>query len=118
ETHQLGQHHGTGHYRDGAAARLHHLGIALVDGGGDNDDIGLFQILTCMPLEYQRSKFLQTLRYAVTGQVGTADAESKIQQHLGDAAHAGAADTDKMNVLHSMFHDRSPASAGNAIASS
>ena len=46
----------------------------------------------------------QPLCHRIVGEIGAGDGIAQIQQHLGDAAHAGAADADKMDVFDGVFH--------------
>ena len=102
--HQLGQHQRTRHDGNTAAARRRDFGIVLADRGGNDHHIGRAQIVGRMPLAYARAKLRQMPRRMIVGQVRAANAESQIEQHLGDAAHAGTANTDEMHVLDLMLH--------------
>src|SRR3546814_904408 len=48
--------------------------------------------------------------------VGTTDGVPQVQQDLGNAAHSGTANTDKVNALYSMFHAALPATCSQASA--
>ena len=97
QPHQLGQHLGAAHHRQPLRARGDKLRIVGLDGRGDDDDLGAGQILRrvadgdFMPLSRSRL----TLALSVWSEPCTRIAE--IGQHLGDAAHADAADADEMH---------------------
>jgi hypothetical protein len=46
----------------------------------------------------------QTFRVRRFAQIGTGDFELQIAKHLGDAAHANPADTDKMHAPDTITH--------------
>src|SRR4051812_22532900 len=58
----------------------------------------------CMALVDRCTKVLQALGRHIRRQIRTAHFEIKIEQYLGNTTHAGAANTDKMDILDLMFH--------------
>jgi hypothetical protein len=98
EAHQLGEHLGAAHDRQQPLARGLELGIVLLDRGRDDDDTSASPRFSADG----RSKHLDalarsrcTLALSATGRSPARVAE--IVQHLGDAAHADAADADEMH---------------------
>jgi hypothetical protein len=61
-----------------------------------------------MSFEYGRAQIRKPLGHSGTLEVRTGDFIAEVQQYLGDAAHADAADSDEMNVLDFREHDSSP----------
>ena len=46
----------------------------------------------------------QPARDRALPQIAAGDAVALVQQHLGNAAHAGTTDTDKVDVANGVFH--------------
>ena len=61
-----------------------------------------------MPFENNCSKAGQALRNSAGFQIGSRNLVAEIQQHLGDAAHADAADAYEMNLLNFGKHSGVP----------
>src|SRR3954468_20323274 len=57
-----------------------------------------------MALEEFHAQPLQAIGGGRRLEIGTGNAEAEVDQHLGDAGHSDAADTDKMDVLNSAKH--------------
>ena len=105
EAHQFRQHHGARHHRDMCfLAPPSTSGLSSLHRGGHHHDIGPLDMRCRMTLENLRTLLGQAPRGGVIGHIGTADLKAQVDQHFGDAAHAGAADADKMDVFDFMFH--------------
>jgi hypothetical protein len=83
---------------------LDDLRIVVAHGGRTNDDVRLSNVVAAMTFEDFNTHFLEPIRDGGTPQVGTRDAKAEIDQHLGNAGHADAPDTDEMDVLNSAKH--------------
>jgi hypothetical protein len=68
-----------------------------------DDDFGAGDVLRAVSLERWWRPFGQPLGDAPL-QVGAGDLVAEVQQHLGDAAHADAADADEMDALNFCKH--------------
>ena len=51
---------------------------------------------------------LQTLGDCALSHIGTTYLITQIEQHFGYAAHAGATNTDEMNMFNLVFHQPAP----------
>jgi len=76
-----------------------HFGIALVDGRTGDDDFRALDVLGTMAFKDLRTKVCKALGDGRGTEVGSGDAVSEIEDDLGDAAHADAADADKVDAL-------------------
>jgi hypothetical protein len=97
--HQFGQHLGARHHRDAQFARRLHLRVGGRDRAGHHQHVGAFDVRGRVALVDGRPQLPQVARGAAFGQVGSAHGEPLVDQHLGNAAHAGAADTDEVHPL-------------------
>ena len=97
QPHQLGQHLGAAHHRQPLRARGDELRIVGLDGRGDDDDLGAVQILGRVADRDFHALVAQPLDVGAVGLIGALHAIAEIDQHLGDAAHADAADADEMH---------------------
>ena len=104
EAHQLGQHLGAAHDRQQLLARRVQFGIGLLDRGRHDDDFGLAEVLGPVADEALDALFAQALHIGAVGLVGALHAVAEIAQHLGDAAHADAADADEMHQPDRLRH--------------
>ena len=100
QAHEFRQHLGALDDRKLEAMRLGNLGIISGDGRTGHDGLGALDVLRPMALEDLRSQRYQPRRNRRMSQVGAADAVAKGEQHLGNAAHADAADAYEMNALN------------------
>ena len=100
ETHQLRQHFRASHHRHAPLACGAHLGVVLLDRRGHHDHIGLRQVRGGMTFFYGRTQFRQARRSGAGFEIGAAHRVAQIQQYLGDAGHAGAANADEMHGAH------------------
>ena len=91
-------------------ARRRKLGIVALDRGRDDDDRGVAEIGRVMADEHLGAALAQALDVGVVGGVRALDGMAEIDQHLGDARHADAADADEMNGadLFRQFHVSAP----------
>ena len=104
QAHQLGQHHRARHHRYPARPRGQHFRIIRPHGGGHHHRIGIGQMLFRVADIYRCAQFLEAFRGDAVAEIGTAHLIAKIEQHLGDAAHAGAADANEVQMFNFMFH--------------
>jgi hypothetical protein len=107
EAHQLGQHLGAAHDRQKLLARRLQFGIGLLDRGRDDDHLGVAEVLGLWPTKH--SMPLSRRRWTLAPRPGRSPAPvAEIVQHLGDAAHADAADADEMHEADGLrhLHDR------------
>ena len=123
EPHQLGQHLGAAHHRQQALARRLELGIVALDRRGDDHHPRLAEIGGVVADGDGNPQLAQALDVGVVGEVGALHPVAEIDQHLGDAAHADAADADEMHRpdvqphLHAVAPAISPADAPAATRS-
>ena len=73
------------------------FGIVLLDRGRDDDDLGVAEVFGAMADEALDALVAQPLDIGAVGLVGALHLVAEIVQHLGDAAHADAADADEMH---------------------
>ena len=97
QPHQLGQHFGAPHHRQALGARGDQLGIILLDGGGHHHHVGAVDVLRLVADGDLDALVAQPLDVTALGDVGAGDGVAEINEHLGDAAHADAADADEMD---------------------
>ena len=74
--------------------------IVRRNGGAGHHHFGAGNIFGAVSLKNRGAQTGQALGDGRTLEVGAGDLVAQVQQHLGDAAHADAADTDKMNALN------------------
>ena len=104
EAHQLGQHLGAPHDRQQLLARGLQLRIGFLDRGRDDHDFGVAEVLGAVADEALDALVAQALHVGAVGLVGALHAVAEIVQHLGDAAHADAADADEMHQADRLRH--------------
>ena len=112
EPHQLGEHFGAANDRNAPRARRDELRIVALDGGGNDDHRGRAEIRRVVADEHRRALLAQALDVGVVAQVRALHLVAEIDEHLGDARHADAADADEVDGadLVRQFHARmSPA---------
>ncbi len=113
EAHQLGEHLRTSHHRQPQLAGRGDLGVGGIDRAGHDDEIRIADVIAAVSDEDLRAEATQALCDAGVLQVGTLHRVAEIQQHLGDAAHADAADADEVDAIdlpHPILHAASPSS--------
>ncbi len=104
EAHELRQHQRPWHHRDVAFPRRHHFRVVRFHGGGGHHHVGLAHVAGVVAAEDLGAQLGQPARHRVVRQVGAAHLEAQVEQHLGDAAHAGAPDAHEMDVFDPVFH--------------
>src|SRR5690606_12500433 len=76
----------------------------LLHRGRDDDDLGLAEIFSSMADEAGDALLAQALDIGTVGLVGALHLVAKIVQHLGDAAHADAANADEVHDADCLRH--------------
>ena len=84
EAHQLGQHQGAGHYRNMPSARLQHLGVGGLHGGGSHHCVGTSHMVGMVADESAYAQRVQALQRGAVAQVGAADAVAQVVQDFGN----------------------------------
>ena len=88
-----------------ALARGDHFRVVVLDRGRHDHGVGAGDVARRHGRSTTRTPIAgQPARRRAVGEVGTADLEALVGQHLGDAAHAGAADADEVDVFDFVFH--------------
>ena len=95
--HQLGQHFGAAHDRQPLGARRDQFRIVGFDRRGDDHDVGAVKIVGGVPDRDLHALFAQPLDVGALGLIGALHRVAEVDHHLGDAAHADAADADEMH---------------------
>ena len=78
-------------------ARRDELGIVALDRGRDHDHLGVAEVAGGMADRNLGALVAQALDVGAVGRVRALHGVAEIDQHLGDAAHADAADADEMD---------------------
>ena len=104
QTHQFGEHHGARHDGNAEFARGGHFGIVGLHGRGNDDGVRPLDVAFVVSVGDAGAELLQALRHGASRKVGSAHDVTEIEQHLGDAAHAAAADADEMQVFDQKLH--------------
>jgi hypothetical protein len=104
QPHEFGQHHRARHDRNALGARGHHLRIVRLDRGRRHDRIRALDILSRMTLRDLCTQFRQAQRCRIAAEVRSGYGVAEVEQHLCDAAHAGTADANEVNIFDFMFH--------------
>jgi hypothetical protein len=102
--HQLGQHDGARHHRQQLGVGGHHLGVVGLDRGGGDDAVGPVDVRGVVPDVDARAQLLQAAGGGAVAQVAARNGVALVEQHLGNAAHAGTTDADEMDVTDGVFH--------------
>ena len=108
EPHQLGEHLRPAHHGNAPRARRDDLGIVALDGRRNDDHRGLAEIRLIVADRDRRALLAQALDVGVVGEVRALDLVAEVDEHLGDARHADAADADEVDRadLARQFHAR------------
>ncbi len=86
-------------------ARANHFGIGELDRGRDHDCVERpAQMIRMMAVADLDPKRRQPLSHGAAAEVASADRETQLAAQLGDPAHAGAADADKMQTARPGQH--------------
>ena len=106
QPHQLGQHLGAAHHRQALRAGGHEFRIVALDRRGDDDHLGAVDVLGLMADRDLDALVAQPVDVGAFGCVRALHRIAEIAQHLGDAAHADAADPDEVDGsdLARQFH--------------
>ena len=105
QAHQFGQHHRAGHDGNAPLTCGNDFRILIRHRTRHHHHIGHLQIFRAMAKLHPRTRRAQALYRGAVGQIGTGHLIAKVEQHLGNAAHADATDADEMDVFNLMFHD-------------
>ncbi|MNY12188.1 hypothetical protein D3C86_1452570 [compost metagenome] len=108
ETHQLGQHFGTANDRQVFFPRGDEFRIVLLDGGGNDHDLGVTEIVRRMADEHLDALVAQTLHIGAVGLIRPLNAVAEIVKHFGNAAHADPAYADEMDKAYGFRHLHAP----------
>ncbi len=87
-----------------AVARGQHFGIVGGDCGRHHDDVGTGHVAGPVARSDARAELAQAPRRRGQRKIRAADLVTLRQQHLGDSAHAGAADADEVHALDLELH--------------
>ncbi len=98
EPHQLGEHLGPGDDGDLPRLRGEHLRVVPPDRRGDDHHVGRDQVLRPVADLQARAEPVQPARGLRLLEVRAADPVAEVEQHLGDAAHADAADAHEVHL--------------------
>src|SRR5260363_165102 len=77
-------------------ARGKHFGVVFTHSARHDDGVRAFDMRRIVTVRNARAQTGQPFGCRIANQIGAADAVAQIQQHFGDATHAGASDADKM----------------------
>ena len=99
QTHQFGQHLGAWNDRYVEPVRFDDFGIVQRDRRTGDHNFRAGDVLRGMALEDGGAQAGQALGHRRTLQIRTGNPVAKAQQHLGNPAHADAADAYEMNTL-------------------
>ena len=106
--HQLGQHLGARDHRDHAAAwAATTSGLSSCTAVEMTTTSAFCTFSAAWPMPISPPEAGQPLGGVRAAQVGAGDLVAQVEQHLGDAAHADAADADEMNFLYFPVHEAS-----------
>jgi hypothetical protein len=84
-------------------ARSTTSGLSADRCGGDHG-VGAGDVLRLVTLHDACAEAGQTTGHRVVGEIRATHGITLVQQHFGDAAHAGTADTDEVDVADLVFH--------------
>jgi hypothetical protein len=74
-------------------------GIRGIDRRTRHHHVGAVDVFRAVSLEDERAEIVQARGDRRRAKVASGDTVAQGEQHLGDTAHADAADTDEMNAL-------------------
>jgi hypothetical protein len=107
EAHQLTEHLGARHHGNALAQRRHHLGVVVGHRARGDHDVGVADVLRGVTEHDPGAEPRQALGDGVRFEVAALHLVTQVEQHLGDAAHAAAADAhevDAMDAAHAIAH--------------
>ena len=108
EPHDLGQHFSATHDGQGLCTRGDQLRIVLLDSRRDDDNLGFAQIVTALADLDLDPHVAQALHIGVERRIRALHSIALVVQDFGNAAHADAANPDKMDRpdIARHFHER------------
>ena len=104
EAHELGQHLGALNDGNLAGVGFEHFRIDGADGGAGDDDGGSGDVAGVVAFIDGGAQVGQAVGDRAAAQIGAGDLHAQVEQDLGDAAHADAADADEVRVLGGCEH--------------
>ena len=104
EAHEFGQHLRAPYHRQQPLARRDKFWIVLADRGGNHQHLCTAEIFRLVADMAGNALVAQALHIRVFRLVGALHGVTQIVQHLRDAAHADAADADKMHDADGLRH--------------
>ena len=108
QTHQLGQHFGTGNNGQISAPGLDNFRIVVPDGRGFYENLHIGNVLGTVTDGNPGTQGAEMLDHGRIVQVGTADLIAKIQKNFGYAAHACSANADHVDLMNFLVHPLLP----------
>ena len=96
--HQLAEHLGARDHRNLARARGLDLGVVALDRARHDDDVGLAEVVGAVALLDRAADRREVARDLGVVHVRARHAVAHVGEHLGDAAHAHAADADEVDL--------------------
>ncbi len=81
-----------------ALLRRQELRILRPDGAGVHDRVGIAEVRGVVPDVHRRSRSRERTEVVAVGSVGTGDADTGIEEHPRESAHAGTTDADEVGV--------------------
>jgi hypothetical protein len=108
EPHQFGEHECPRHDRHFRRARRLHFGVVLLHRRRHDDRVRSSDMARIVTFEHRRAELLQMARHVAGGEIRAAHLIAEVEQHLGDAGHAGPADAHEVHVFDLMPHSLTP----------
>ena len=96
--HQLAEHLGARHDRHAEALGLDYLGVVRANGRRHDHDLGSDDVPRLVADRDARAELGQASRGLALGEIRAADDITLVEKHLGDTAHADAADSDEVKL--------------------
>ena len=104
QPHQLSQHLGALNHLNLVRPRLQHLGIIRMNSGTGHHHRGSGHVRGIMSLVDRCAHPGKPVSHRRAAQIGARNLHVQVKQNLGNAAHADAADADKVRVLRGCKH--------------
>ena len=98
--HQFGQHRAAPQHRNAASRRGGHFNVGGGDGARRHHHVGGVNGASVVLVGNRCAQLGETLRRRRAHEIRTADGVALRQQQFGDAAHAGTADANHVDMLH------------------
>ena len=99
QAHEFGKHHRARYDGDAEFARRNDFRIVVLDGRRDHHGVCAANVALVVTERDARAEALQPLGDGALGDVRAAHDVPEIEEHLGDAAHACAADADEVKMI-------------------